>query len=125
MLSKLPLILTLSIAHPIYSENQLEKAQECYHRTPQYKEWQEFKEEVEKEKTLENLLVEFFDLKTKCKTQESGFRKKCAAECIEADMLSDEIIKLKNKLHNLEEAAIQTHEGQEYLKQRQAFFGKK
>jgi len=75
---------------------------------------------------LEKLHQQFFDAQSACIRKKSGFRTKLCLECIEAQKLSEKIMLLKNQLHELEETALQTHEGQEYLRQRQAFFvGKK
>lgn len=129
MFSKLSIMLTLCISSPLHCSTNLQKAQENYHNTPQYKKWQEFKQKLEENKTLDNLNQEFFDAQKTC-NQQSSFMihrssKKCSSTCIQAQELSEKIVELKNQLHDLEEAAIQTHEGQEYLRQRQAFFGKK
>lgn len=125
MFSKLFITLPLCMALPLHCSTNLHKAQENYHNTPHYKEWQKFKEKLDQEKTLEVLHQQFFDAQRACIKKKSGFRTKLSSKCMQAQELSEKIVQLKNQLHELEEAAIQTHEGQEYLRQRQAFFGKK
>ena len=100
----------------LHCSTNLQKAQENYHKTPHYKEWQEFKEKLNQEKTLEKLHQQFFDAQSACIKKKSGFRK-ISVECTQAQELSEKIVQLKNQLHALEEAAIQSHEGQEYLRQ--------
>ena len=122
MFSKLSIIVVLCMTISLHCSTSLQKAKEAYHKTPHYKEWQQFKEKLDKEKTLEKLHQQFFDAQRACIRNKSGFRTKLSLECTQAQELSEKIVQLKNQLHQLEEAAIQTHEGQEYLRQQREYY---
>ncbi len=120
MFSKLCIGLTLCTMQSLCSKIEFEKAQESYHNTPQYKQWKEFKEKLKQDKMLDKLNQDFFDAHKKCEEKQPRLirrsSEKCLSACIQAQELSERIVQLKNQLHELEEIAIQTNEGQEYLR---------
>lgn len=116
MFSKLSIVFMLYAALPLHCSSNLQKAESRYRNTPEYVQWQELKEKVDQEKTLEKLNQEFFDMHRICNAKKSGFRSKLVSECEQVKEIGNTIVELKKTLHDLEENAIKTKDGQDYFK---------
>lgn len=108
---------TQILPYSCYDKNVL-RAQDAYHKTTNYIKYQELKQKLEQDKTLEKLDQQFVDLKRKCEEKTSTitiFRRKQCPVCLEAAKIYNQFLLLKTELNELEENASNTQEGKEYF----------